>query len=117
VLVFEIDDKEGLLRLNRTKELKCTSIIEGDYSPVHVRGLPELDAFSWVKQEEAQAMVFNSQKHLFGPVPERAPRQAAAEKKPKPQRGRPVPATKTEEEEKEEEKEKESEEETSEKDL
>jgi hypothetical protein len=113
--VYEIDDKEGLLRLHRTKELKCTSIIEGDYSPVHVRGLPELDAFLWVKQEEAQAMVFHSQKHLFGPVPERAPKtREAAEKKPKPQRGRPVPTTTAEEREKEKEKE---EEETSEKDL
>lgn len=86
VLVYEIDDKEGLLRLHRTKELTCTSLIEGDYSPVHVRGLPELDAFSWVTQSDAQAMVFQSQKHLFGPVPERAPKAKAA--KPRGQRGR-----------------------------
>jgi hypothetical protein len=106
VLVYEMDDKEGLLRLHRTKELKCTSIIEGDYSPVHVRGLPELDAFSWVTQAEAQAMVFHSQKHLFGPVAERAPKVKAA--KPHVQRGRPPATTSTSTAEREEEKEEEA---------
>lgn len=67
VFVFEINDEEGLLRLKRTKELKCTSMIEGDASPKHMRGLPELDSFMWADQAEAHSMVFRSQKHLFGP--------------------------------------------------
>jgi len=65
VLVFEINDEKGLLRLHRKKELRCSSIIEGDGSPEHMRGLPELDGFMWVSREQARSMVFRSQRCLF----------------------------------------------------
>lgn len=33
---------------------------------VMVSGLPEMDGFMWVTREEAEKMVFKSQKFLFG---------------------------------------------------
>lgn len=62
MMVWLVDDTEGTLR---NVELKCESVIEGDYVPMELRGKPQVDQYRWVSSEEAASVVFPSQRQLF----------------------------------------------------
>jgi putative (di)nucleoside polyphosphate hydrolase len=65
VLVWLIDDKEGLIESSNIK-FACTSLIDNPNPKVkHLNGLPEMDGFMWATREEATRMVMKSQKFLF----------------------------------------------------
>jgi len=65
IMVFLVEDEKGLIT---SVPLKCASPIATSMRHIlHLNGAPEMDSFTWVTRQEAEKMVYKSQRFMFLP--------------------------------------------------